>query len=97
MIEPLMLAHTNLDSSRMQTIDVVRSGKFCSKPTRIKTVFERLTKETHRYPTSPRSDEGITDTDVSEPVHRQINLLRLLINLRNGACAVIFGWVHVRH
>jgi len=97
MVQTQMLAHANLNPRRIQSIYVVRVGKFRSKSAGIKAVFLRFSKQTHGYPTSQGSKQRVADTDIRQSVHREINLLRLPVELRNGTCAVVFRRVHVRH
>jgi hypothetical protein len=91
-----MLSHTDLDAGRMQSIHVVGTGKFGAEPARIKAVFVRFSQQPHGYPAFHGSDQSVTDADVRQPVHGQVDLLSLLIDLRNRAPAVILRKVLVR-
>ena len=88
-IKTEVLSHLDLHSRRMQSIQVVRSRQFCSQPARIETVFVRLSKQSHRHTARHCSEQRVTDADVCEAIHSQIDLLILLIDLRNCPCAVI--------
>src|SRR5215216_944803 len=84
-----MLSHLDLNSRCIQPVNVIRTRKLGSQPARIEAVFMRFSKQTHRYTARYSAEQSITNSDVREAIHRQVNLLILLIDLRNRARAVI--------
>ena len=97
MVQPAMLAHLDLHTGRIHSIDVVWSGEFGAQSARIETIFIWLRQQPDRYPARNRAQQRIDDADVSHSIHRQIDLLVFAIELRHHSRAVIFGHVLVRH
>src|SRR5215203_1059269 len=96
MVESTVLSHLDLDSSRMQPIDVIRPGQLSPESARIETIFIRLGQQTHGYAARQRSQQRVADADVSHAIHRQIYFLCLLIDLRDRPCRVVLCSVLIR-
>src|SRR5829696_3100132 len=92
-----MLSHLDLHTSRVQAIDVIRSSQCGSEPAPVETIFVWLGEQANRYATRPRSQQRVADPYIRESIHRQIDLLVFLIDLRDGACAVILRRILIGH
>src|SRR5829696_5798299 len=84
-----MLSHLDLNSRCMKAVNIIRARQLGSEPAGIKAVFVRLSKQTHGYTARNCPEQCITNSDIREAIHRQVDLLILLVNLRNRARAVI--------
>src|SRR6185503_7234405 len=84
-----MLSHLDLNARRIQAVNVIWPRQLGSQPARIEAIFVRFSKQTHRYTARHSPEQRITNTDVRDAIHRQVDLLILLIDLRNRARAVI--------
>ena len=91
-----MLAHLDLHARGVQTIDVVWSSQFGSGPARVETIFKRFSKQSHRHTARDCSNQSIVDARVCHSIHDQIDLLVLLIDQRDSACAVILRRLWIR-
>jgi hypothetical protein len=91
MIQPEMLAHPDLHSGHEHSINIPR----IPLPLRV-TVFVRLVNETHRHTALNRSDRHVGKPLVGNPIHDDVDLLRLRIHIESGAAGEILDAVWAR-
>src|SRR5689334_19527893 len=96
MVETEMLAHAYLHTRCIQPIDVVRTSELGAQPARAKAILVRLRQQPHYDATRQSSQQRITNTHVRDAIHSQIDLLVLLIDLRDRTGAVILCKVVIR-
>src|SRR5690348_5779612 len=95
MSESEMLAHLDLHARRKEAIDIVWPGEFRARPARVESILARFREQTHLNAASERPQQCIADARIGKPIHREIDLLVLEIDLRDRAGAVVLGKVLV--
>ncbi len=90
-----MLAHLDLHPCGIHAIDVVWSSQFRACSARVEAILERFGKQSHRDAAGHGPNECIADVRVSDAIHRELDLLLLLIDLRNRPRGVVLGGICV--